>query len=136
MAIGWYEEGTRFLDVRDPAGIRQVGYWVPDQGRDLVGAVPAHRPSGEIVYALDFARGIDVLRFDRGDRRVRRAPVRRSWLRDAAGLAGHGRGAHGADPQDRVRLRLPAADAGARGRRRSRRCPGCGLPGCRPAGCS
>ena len=32
VAIGWYEEGTRFLDVRDPAGIRQVGYWVPTKG--------------------------------------------------------------------------------------------------------
>ena len=72
VAIGWYEEGTRFLDVRDPAGIRQVGYWVPTKGETWSVYFPPTDRSGEIVYALDFARGIDVLRFDRGDRRVRR----------------------------------------------------------------
>jgi hypothetical protein len=90
VAIGWYEEGTRFLDVRDPAGIRQVGYWVPTKGETWSVLFPPTDPTGEIVYALDFARGIDVLRFDRGDRRVRRAPVRRSWLRDRPGSPGTG----------------------------------------------
>jgi hypothetical protein len=36
-----------------------------------------------------------VLRFDRGDRRVRRAPVRRSWLRDRPGSPGTGSGRTG-----------------------------------------
>jgi hypothetical protein len=95
VAIGWYEEGTRFLDVRDPAGIRQVGYWVPTKGETWSVLFPPTDPSGEIVYALDFARGIDVLRFDRSDRRARRAPVRRSWLRPAAGSPGTGAGRTG-----------------------------------------
>jgi hypothetical protein len=90
VAIGWYEEGTRFLDVRDPAGIRQVGYWVPTKGETWSAYFPPTDRSGEIVYALDFARGIDVLRVDRGDRRVRRAPVRRSWLRARPGTPGTG----------------------------------------------
>jgi hypothetical protein len=90
VAIGWYEEGTRFLDVRDPAGIRQVGYWVPTKGETWATYFPPTDRTGEIVYALDFARGIDVLRFDRGDRRVRRAPVRRSWLLDRPGQPGTG----------------------------------------------
>ena len=90
VAIGWYEEGTRFLDVRDPAGIRQVGYWVPTKGETWATYFPPTDGTGEIVYSLDFARGIDVLRFDRGDRRVRRAPVRRSWLREAPGSPGTG----------------------------------------------
>ena len=95
VAIGWYEEGTRFLDVRDPAGIRQVGYWVPTKGETWSTYFPPTDRSGEIVYALDFARGIDVLRFDRGDRRVRRAPVRRSWLRARPGSPGTGAGRTG-----------------------------------------
>jgi hypothetical protein len=90
VAIGWYEEGTRFLDVRDPAGIRQVGYWVPTKGETWATYFPPTDRTGEIVYSLDFARGIDVLRFDRGDRRVRRAPVRRSWLRETPGSPGTG----------------------------------------------
>lgn len=95
VAVGWYEEGTRFLDVRDPAGIRQVGYWVPTKGETWAVYFPPTDRSGEIVYSLDFARGIDVLRFDRGDRRVRRAPVRRSWLREEPGSPGTGAGRTG-----------------------------------------
>ena len=83
VAGGWYEEGARFLDVRDPSDIRQVGYWVPTKGETWSVLFAPTDPDGEIVYALDFARGIDVLRVDRGDLRTRTAPVRRSWLRRA-----------------------------------------------------
>ena len=81
VAGGWYEEGTRFLDVSDPAGIRQVGYWVPTKGETWSVLFSPTDPTGSIVYALDFARGIDVLRFDRGDERTRTAAVRRTWLK-------------------------------------------------------
>lgn len=84
VAGGWYEEGTRFLDVRDPANIRQVGYWVPTKGETWSVVFPPTDPTGTIVYALDFARGIDVLRLDRSDLEPRRAPIRRSWLQGAA----------------------------------------------------
>jgi hypothetical protein len=83
VAGGWYEEGTRFLDVTDPTDIRQVGYWVPTKGETWSVLFPPTDPTGTIVYALDFARGIDVLRLDRSDLKPRRAPVRRSWLQGA-----------------------------------------------------
>jgi hypothetical protein len=65
VAQGWYQEGTRFFDVSDPANIRQVGYWIPS-GALTWGAyfVPTDA-TGEIVYSLDFPRGIDVLRIKR-----------------------------------------------------------------------
>jgi hypothetical protein len=88
VAGGWYEEGARFLDVRDPAGIRQVGYWVPTKGETWSVLYAPTDPKGETVYALDFARGIDVLHIDRSDRRTRRAPVRRSWLKPGRGKRG------------------------------------------------
>ena len=81
VAGGWYEEGTRFLDVRDPTNIKQVGYWVPTKGETWSVVFPPTDPTGSIVYALDFARGIDVLKLDRSDLKERvQAPVRRSWL--------------------------------------------------------
>src|SRR4051794_3840926 len=85
VAQGWYEEGTRFLDVRDPTDVKQVGYWVPTKGETWSVVYPPTDPTGTIVYALDFARGIDVLKLDRGDLRPRTAPVRRSWLTGAHG---------------------------------------------------
>jgi hypothetical protein len=120
VAGGWYEEGTRFLDVRDPAGIRQVGYWVPTKGETWSVVFAPTDPRGQIVYALDFARGIDVLRFDRGDRRVRRAPVRRSWLRGRRGAAGGRTGESRATDFGYV-CRLPTRSALVR--------PGSPLPG-------
>jgi hypothetical protein len=87
VAGGWYEEGTRFLDVSDPAGIRQVGYWVPTKGETWSVLFAPTDPTGSIVYALDFARGIDVLRFDRSDQRTRTAAVRRTWLKAPAGAS-------------------------------------------------
>ena len=80
VAGGWYEQGARFLDVTKPTGIRQVGYWVPTKGETWSVVFAPTDPKGEVVYALDFARGIDVLRVDRSDMRTRTAPVRRSWL--------------------------------------------------------
>ena len=65
VAQGWYEQGTRFLDVSDPADIRQVGFWIPNKTLTWGALYPPTDTTGEIVYALDNARGIDVLRFDR-----------------------------------------------------------------------
>jgi hypothetical protein len=84
---GWYEEGARFLDVRDPLNVRQIGYWVPTKGETWSVAFAPTDPTGSIVYAFDFARGIDVLELDRTDLRTRTAPVRRQWLTDSHGVA-------------------------------------------------
>ncbi len=92
VAQGWYEQGVRLLDVSRPGNVRQIGYFVPPSAMTWAAYFPPTDRSGEIVYALDFARGIEVLRFDRGDRRVRRAPVRRSWLRDRPRSPGTGGG--------------------------------------------
>jgi hypothetical protein len=65
LAQGWYEAGTRFLDVSNPSDIRPVGYWVPAKNMTWSVYYPPTDPAGEIVYSLDFARGIDVLRIAR-----------------------------------------------------------------------
>ena len=72
VAQGWYQQGTRFLDVRDPANIKQVGYfftgaletwgayWVPEY--DANGVQTGKKT--DLVYTNDAIRGIDILRFD------------------------------------------------------------------------
>jgi hypothetical protein len=61
-AVGWYEQGVRFLDVRNPKDIRQVGYYLPADGATWAAYwVPG---ASDIVYTADPARGIDVLRID------------------------------------------------------------------------
>lgn len=68
VAQGWYELGTRILDVRDPKNIKQVGfffnnametwaaYWAPSRNKK-------GKATGDsnIVYTADAARGVDIL---------------------------------------------------------------------------
>ncbi|MGI8407156.1 MAG: LVIVD repeat-containing protein [Actinomycetota bacterium] len=68
---GWYELGTRILDVRDPNNIKQIGfffgrdmetwasYWVP--ARDAKGKVTGKDTN--IIYSADVSRGVDILEF-------------------------------------------------------------------------
>ncbi|HEU4481191.1 MAG TPA: hypothetical protein VFS18_04840, partial [Actinomycetota bacterium] len=69
VAQGWYELGTRILDVRDPENIKQVGffigndvetwaaYWVPSRNKK---GKATGKPSN-IVYTADAVRGVDIL---------------------------------------------------------------------------
>jgi hypothetical protein len=59
MASGWYSSGTRFLGVDAKGKIEQVGYFLPNAGSTS----GAYWITNEIVYAVDYARGFDVLKF-------------------------------------------------------------------------
>jgi hypothetical protein len=63
LAVGWYEHGTRFLDVSKEGQIEEIGFFAP------VGttASAAYWVNEEIVYVLDYTRGLDVLRFTPDD---------------------------------------------------------------------
>ena len=66
MAYAWYGEGTRFLDISDPANPRQIAYWRPDD--TLVWA--SYFRKG-YVYTADHVRGIDVLKLTSGAKAAR-----------------------------------------------------------------
>ena len=59
VAMGWYEHGTRFLDVSDAGEITEKGWFYPVGGSTSA----AYWITDEIVYAVDYQRGIDILRF-------------------------------------------------------------------------
>jgi hypothetical protein len=61
VSYAWYGEGTRFLDISDPANPTQVAYWRPDDG--IVWASYMHEG---YVYTADRTRGVDVLRLTEG----------------------------------------------------------------------
>jgi hypothetical protein len=74
LAQGWYEAGTRFLDVTNPSDIRPVGYWIPAKNMTWSVYYPPTDPTGELVYSLDHARGIDVVRIQRAKPAARVEP--------------------------------------------------------------
>jgi hypothetical protein len=81
-AVGWYEQGVRFLDYRTPSNIGQVGYYIPANGSTWAAYWSPTDPNGEVVYTADAYRGVDVLKIDRGGRTSKRvkAPVSNKWF--------------------------------------------------------
>ncbi len=70
VALGNYEQGTRFIDMSDPTNPQQVGYFrvpasnagLPNEQRssDTAGAYW----HGKYVYIADYQRGIDIIKLD------------------------------------------------------------------------
>jgi hypothetical protein len=61
IAYGWYGQGTRILDIKDPRNPIQVAYFRPDGGN-----VWASYWYGDYVVVADNARGIDILKLGAG----------------------------------------------------------------------
>lgn len=72
VAVGWYQQGLRILDVRDPRNITQYGYattgasevwdayWVPERNKN--GVVKGKKT--DIVYTVDAVQGVQVWQVD------------------------------------------------------------------------
>jgi hypothetical protein len=60
VASGFFEHGTRFLEVDRKGQISEVGYFLPHGGETIA----SYWITDEIVYAIDMHRGIDVLQFE------------------------------------------------------------------------
>jgi hypothetical protein len=60
VAAGFYNHGTRFLDVQSDGKIKEAGWFIPHGG----GTSAAYWVTDRIVYAVDYQRGFDVLRYN------------------------------------------------------------------------
>jgi len=114
IAQGFYEQGVRLIDARQPGRLRQVGYYVSRPGLFWGALFAPTDPTGSTVYALDHSRGIDVLAVDR----AALGPVRRRGSRPS-GPAREGFGLFVWDGYDVVRpgqrLRIGLGVAGEGG---------------------
>jgi hypothetical protein len=78
IAQGFYQAGTRLLDVSNPSRIRQVGWFAPPDAMVWGAQFPPTDPSGQTVYVLDHQAGLHVLAIDRAALRpARRNPPNR-----------------------------------------------------------
>ena len=59
VAMGSYEHGTRFIDVAPNGKIKEVGHFMPWAGSTSA----AYWVSKDLVYSVDYSRGIDILRY-------------------------------------------------------------------------
>jgi hypothetical protein len=61
VAYSWYNQGTRFLDISNPAKPIQIGYWRPDTATSW--APYWHRNT---VFVADISRGVEILELEKG----------------------------------------------------------------------
>ena len=61
VALASYENGTRFKRIDPDGKITEVGFFEPLGGST---SAPHWAPDGRTVYAIDYQRGIDVLRWN------------------------------------------------------------------------
>ena len=59
VAIGFYDHGARFLEISDKGKVSEAGYFLPWRGSTSA----AYWVTDEIVYSVDYERGLDILRF-------------------------------------------------------------------------
>ena len=64
VADAFYVAGVRFLDVKDPRRIRQVGFFRTSDGAAGQAQFVPGRP--DLVYVSDYKRGLDVVKIDNG----------------------------------------------------------------------
>lgn len=80
VAQGWYQQGTRILDVSDPTYITQVAFFAPQSALTWAAYWSPVEGAEDILYVVDTSHGIDVLRVDAeaGSPEVV-APIRDAW---------------------------------------------------------
>ena len=61
VAAAFFEFGTRFIDVSSKGKIKEIGYFLPYAGSTSA----VYWITDDIAYAVDYHRGIDILRFKR-----------------------------------------------------------------------
>ena len=81
IAASWYEHGVRFIEVDPATGkFTQKGFYQPV----VTQAGSAHwvtdAAGNEYVYTTDYARGIDILKFNRAAPAPSEAEITNSWL--------------------------------------------------------
>jgi hypothetical protein len=74
VAQGWYEQGTRFLDVSNPEKIRQIGYYFHTDSMTWASYFAPTDRGRDTVYVLDATSGIEILHIDRPNKGPLSAP--------------------------------------------------------------
>ena len=60
VALSEYEDGVRFMQIHKDGQIEEQGFFLPLGGSS---SSPKWAPSGDIVYSIDYDRGIDIIRW-------------------------------------------------------------------------
>lgn len=86
VAAGWFEHGIRFFEIDERTGaISQRGFFNPVWTSASAAHWVVDANGDEYVYTVDYARGIDILRFHRDAAAPSPVEIDGSWLSGARG---------------------------------------------------
>jgi hypothetical protein len=107
VALSEYEDGVRFMPGRRDGKMTEQGFFAPLGGSS---SSSKWAPSGDVVYSLDYDRGIDIIRW-RGPHYVpgKRETGRAPGTNGTSVLPAHGRRRAGSPPGARGLAGRPAA---------------------------
>ena len=93
VAASWYEHGVKFFDVDSETGeIDQVGFFQPVATEAGAAHWVTDADGNEYVYSVDYARGIDILRFHRDEPAPSERELYESWAWNLRNLRARGFG--------------------------------------------
>ena len=81
VALSEYEDGVRFLQVEKDGTITEQGFFA---ALGSSSSSPKWAPSGDIVYSVDYDRGIDILRW-KGEHYVKEKGVKDKGVKGTNG---------------------------------------------------
>jgi hypothetical protein len=80
IAASWYEHGIKLIEIQEDYSMEQIGFFQPVATEAGAAYWVTDDDGTEYVYSTDYARGIDIIRFDRDpDLRPSEDEVRASW---------------------------------------------------------
>jgi hypothetical protein len=80
IAASWYEHGVRFIEVSPEGSFTQKGFFQPVATEAGAAHWVVGKDGSEYVYSMDYARGIDILKFDREGAVPSQEQFDASWL--------------------------------------------------------
>jgi hypothetical protein len=84
VALSEYEDGVRFLQIKPDGKIQEQGFFAPLGGSS---SSPKWAGRGDVVYSLDYDRGIDIVRW-RGQHYVPRRGKKKGYVPERGRLRG------------------------------------------------
>ncbi len=68
IAASWYEHGVKVIQIQEDYSMEQIGYFQPVATEAGAAYWVVDRETGdEYIYSMDYARGLDIIRFHRDD---------------------------------------------------------------------
>jgi hypothetical protein len=94
VAASWYEHGMKFIAVDPETGkFTQRGYFQPVVTEAGASHWVTDAAGNEYVYNVDYARGIDIVRFDRTAEPPSEQELYESWVWNVENFQSRGPGA-------------------------------------------